>query len=212
MWEKRSNWELATRVPLIIKVPWLAAAAAASSERGAKPTATHSRALVEIVDIYKTAADLMGVPLPAGETVPIDGTSLVPLLTEPGRADFKPYALSMHPRCTHPGMPVYGARGHGQDNSCLDVERTDFTWMGFAMRTQTYRFVQWVAWNGTAQAADWSAVRATELYNHTDDAGAWTDPDRFENVNLAGTVDPAVVAGLAAELREAFREAGGRYY
>ena len=33
-------------------------------------------------------------------------------------------------------MPVYGARGSpgGADNSCLEVERTDFTWMGCESR------------------------------------------------------------------------------
>ena len=42
MWEKRTNWELGVRVPLIMRVPWLRAAAS-----GAR-----SRALVELVDIY----------------------------------------------------------------------------------------------------------------------------------------------------------------
>jgi iduronate 2-sulfatase len=43
MWEKRSNWELATRVPLIMRAPWLPASVGA-----------RSRALVELVDIYQT--------------------------------------------------------------------------------------------------------------------------------------------------------------
>jgi hypothetical protein len=53
----------------------------------------------------------------------------------------KNVALSTFPRCAHKGMPVYGARGlrGGADNSCLEVENTDFTWMGFTMRTERYR-------------------------------------------------------------------------
>merc|ERR1719321_454188 len=54
MWEKRSNWELGTRVPFVMRVPWL----------GEKARGKHARALVEIVDVYKTLCDIMGVPLP----------------------------------------------------------------------------------------------------------------------------------------------------
>jgi hypothetical protein len=119
MWEKRTNWELGTRVPLIIRVPWM------QSSVGKR-----SAALVELVDIYKTVCDIMAVDLP-DDTVPFDGVSLRPLLEAPETATVKPYALSTFPRCAHKGMPPYGARGQkgGADNTCLEVERTDFTWM-----------------------------------------------------------------------------------
>ena len=137
MWEKRSVWELGTRVPLIVRAPWLPEYEATRGK--------HSRALVEAVDVYKTVCDAMGLPLPTGETVPIDGTSLVPLLRDPEHATVKDVALSLHPRCEHRGMPPYGARGqrNGRDNSCLEVERTDFTWMGCSMRTDRYRYTEW---------------------------------------------------------------------
>ena len=45
MWEKRTNWELGVRVPLIMRVPWLPAASGA-----------RTRALVELVDVYPTGA------------------------------------------------------------------------------------------------------------------------------------------------------------
>ena len=150
MWEKRTNWELAVRVPLIIRVPWLPAG-----------VGQRSRALVELVDLYKTICDVMGAsagvsnrrpritcsdcssltgvrcvhcmrclgprprwisgwipdlgfPIPdpgrpgietPSDTVPLDGTSLKPILEAPTAVTaVKPYALSTFPRCTHTGM------------------------------------------------------------------------------------------------------------
>ena len=49
-WRKFSNFEIATRVPLIIAAPWLRQA---SSPR-------RSAALVELVDLLPTVADLAG--------------------------------------------------------------------------------------------------------------------------------------------------------
>eukprot|EP01079_Euglenida_sp_SAG-EU17-18_P009087 gene9087-1633_t len=113
MWEKRSNWELATRVPLVIRTPWVA-----------QSVGRRVRSFVELVDIYQTVADLAGVPLPSSDSVPFDGTSLRPLLEGPDGATIRPYALSQFPRCKHLGMPAYGSRGlpGGHDNTCLDVE------------------------------------------------------------------------------------------
>ena len=61
-----TNFELATRVPFIIRAPWI-------------PNAPRrSAALVELVDLAPTMAALAGIGLPAGEV--FDGVSLVPLL------------------------------------------------------------------------------------------------------------------------------------
>ena len=130
MWEKRTNWELGTRVPLIMRVPWMK-----------QSVGKRSRALVELVDIYQTVSEVMGLPLP-NDTHAFDGASLAPILNDPEHATVKDVALSTFPRCAHKGMPVYGARGlpGGADNSCLDVERTDFTWMGYTMRTDRWRY------------------------------------------------------------------------
>ena len=204
MWEKRTLWELGTRVPMIMRVPWLPAS-----------HGQRSRALVELVDIYPTLCDLMGLPPPDDDTLPLDGISLRPVLEAPSRtAAFKPYALSTFPRCEHVGMPIYGQRGApgaGEDNSCLGIERTAFTYMGYSMRTDRYRYTEWLLWNGSALAPLWDARVATELYDHLGDDGPWTDPDAYENVNLAPTTDPALLAGLSKLLREAFRSAPDRY-
>ena len=128
-------------------------------------------------------------------------------LQDPARVtELKPYALSTFPRCAHQGMPVFGARGTpgGADNSCLQVERTDFSHMGYTMRTDRYRYTEWVRWNGSTLSPVWSERVAGELYDHKGDDGPWTDPDRFENVNLFASAPGDLVARLSEQLHEAF--------
>ena len=194
MWEKRTNWELGTRVPLIIRVPWM---------KGS--VGKRTRALVEAVDIYQTVCEVMGLALPK-DTVPFDGDSLVPILEDPKHGSVKDYALSTFPRCAHIGMPVYGARGQpsGYDNTCLEVERTDFTWMGYTMRTDRWRYTEWVRWNGTGLSPIWSQLKAAELYDHLGDDAPWTNADKYENVNAITTTKPSVVKALSVKLHTAF--------
>lgn len=67
---KQTLFELATRVPLLIRVP----GSAASASRGKT-----ARALVELVDMYKTLADLFGLRTETG----VEGRSFAPLLRNP---------------------------------------------------------------------------------------------------------------------------------
>jgi hypothetical protein len=197
-WEKRTLWELGTRVPLVMRTPWIASS-----------VGQRSRALVELVDVYQTVTDLVGVALPTDDSVPFDGTSLRPLLESPATAAVRLFALSTFPRCVHPGMPPYGARGTASDadNTCLDVERSSFTWMGYSIRTDDYRYTEWLPWNGSSLSPVRPIVpRAIELYNHTLDSGACTNPDEFENVNLAAlSATPLpLIRELSEQLRAAF--------
>jgi len=82
-WAKQSLWERATRVPLIIAGP------------GITPRQTCQRP-VELLAIYPTLAELCGLP-PRGD---LDGTSLVPLLTDPDAAWSRP-AITTHGRNNH---------------------------------------------------------------------------------------------------------------
>ncbi|MFA5858564.1 MAG: sulfatase [Elusimicrobiota bacterium] len=81
LWCKHTNFELATRVPLILRVP------------GTKNIGVKIPALTEYVDIYPTLCELTGLPLPEG----LEGVSMVPLLDEPNR-DWKSAAFSQYPR------------------------------------------------------------------------------------------------------------------
>jgi len=87
-WCKGTNWDLDTRVPLMIRTPGLAQLGRAAS------------GIVEYVDVYPTLAELAGLPAPAY----LSGRSLVPLLQDaagPGR-DF---ALSQFSRPFNAGPP-----------------------------------------------------------------------------------------------------------
>ncbi len=69
LWGKATNYELAARVPLMIKTP--------AATKAAKTTA-----LVELVDLYPTLADLCQLPAPAN----VEGVSLKPLLNDPNKS------------------------------------------------------------------------------------------------------------------------------
>ena len=79
-WTKHTDWEIATRAPLIVARP------------GGKPGQVCD-ALVEFVDIYPTLVELCGLPPVAN----LEGTSFVPLLANPARP-WKSAAFSVWPK------------------------------------------------------------------------------------------------------------------
>ena len=113
---------------------------------GMKNAGVKTNSLVEFVDIYPTLADLAGLSLPKH----LEGVSFRPVLDDPNRP-WKSAAFSQYPRSA-------GKSGIGQ-------------LMGYAMRTERYRFVVWVARD------DHAKIDAIELYDHT------LDPQ--ENTNIA---------------------------
>ena len=191
-WEKFTEFEYGTRVPLIIRAPWLPGS-----------VGLRTSALSELSDLFPTMAELAGVPLPPGEA--LDGASLVPAMR--GGAGPRPYALSVYPRCprdTANASDMYAA------NDCCTVERSAFFAMGVSLRTDAWRYTEWPLWRGDALAPDWGApLVGAELYNHTGDDGSSYD-GAFEVLNLAE--DPAYAAlraQLSAQLRAAYARGGG---
>ncbi len=81
LWAKTSNFDLDTRVPLLVSTPGMPSPGAPAA------------APVELLDVYPTLAALCGVPPPPG----LEGASLEPLLANPA-ASVKQAALSQHPR------------------------------------------------------------------------------------------------------------------
>ncbi len=82
LWHKHTNFEIATRSPLLISVP------------NAKNAGKKCDAPVEFIDVYPTLAELCGLP-PA--TTRIDGTSLKNFLDNPSAAATD-VAISQYPR------------------------------------------------------------------------------------------------------------------
>ena len=66
-WAKFTNHNTSAKIPLLIKFP-----------KKTKPTSTN--ALVELVDMYPTLAELCGLELPENQ---LDGNSLVPIIKNP---------------------------------------------------------------------------------------------------------------------------------
>ncbi len=116
LWGKTTNFELDTRVPLMVKAPWM-------PQRG---IIRHE--LVEFVDIYPTLCDLCGIDQPAN----LEGISLRPLLeaTADESPVWKDAAFSQFPR--YPGAP-----GQRKDAPDIDV-------MGYSMRVDRYRYTAWI--------------------------------------------------------------------
>lgn len=105
-WCKHTAYETSTRAPLIISVP------------GQRSAGKKTDALVELVDIYPTLAELCGLAAPSG----LEGTSLKPLLDKPNRK-WKSAAFSVWPK----RIPEAGPS------------------VGRAIRTDRYRLVEWTA-------------------------------------------------------------------
>lgn len=103
MWDKHSNFETSTRIPLIVRAPGFQAG--------------RTKALVESVDLYPTLCELVGLPLDDG----LEGHSFVPLLVSPGRG-WKSAAFSQYRRV----IPGYGKVARGMGYS-MRTDRYRFT-------------------------------------------------------------------------------------
>ena len=94
MWGKVSLFDIGAKVPLIVRVPGLT--------RGG----TESEAMVELVDIFPTLAELTGLRPPAH----LQGASLRPLLDHPDRPGKKKYAYSVVSRGKNLGYALRNKR------------------------------------------------------------------------------------------------------
>lgn len=81
MWCKHSNYEQATRIPFIVSAP------------GITQPGSHTKALIETVDIYPSLAELAGLPT----SNKLDGRSFVPVLKD-RTASTRDHAIHVYPR------------------------------------------------------------------------------------------------------------------
>ncbi len=95
-WGKQSNFEIDTRVPMIV------------GGNGVKATGQRSNALTELVDIFPTLCDLAGLEIPRQ----CQGTSFLPLLSNPKQA-WKKAAFSQFLLGRFPAKQVNGIERMG---------------------------------------------------------------------------------------------------
>ena len=157
LWTKANNYELSTRVPLIVTAP--------GQPKG------NSHALVELVDVFPTVCELAGLAVPSS----LEGRSFLPLFRKPNRK-WKTAVFSQYPRS-------FEGNRHSRHG---DV-------MGYAIRTNKYRFVQWQNWTT-------KVVVARELYSLLD------DPHEMKNiVNEKGS--RVIVARMTKRLGDGWKAA-----
>lgn len=194
VWGKATNYEIATRVPLIIRTPGMP-----DTSRG-----TSSGALVELVDLYPTLCDLAGLELPAH----LEGHSFKPLISNPDL----PWKKAVFSQYSNPALREWAANplSEGMRETFFgplieDVEeriRTQFgdKWdrdlfenrlAGYAMRTDRYRLV---VWKDTGNPD--SQPLFVELYDH---AG---DPNESKNI---ARENPEVVDALLRQFESGWQ-------
>ena len=194
VWGKATNYEIATRVPLLLRAPDMNA-------RG-EPT----DALVELVDLFPTLCELTGVPIPPDR----EGHSFVPLLTDPDR-EWKRAAFSQYPNpalrewAANPLSPEMRETWFGPLIDRVErriIEQMGDRWdralferhlTGFTMRTDRYRLVVW------RDRRDPEAEPLhVELFDHQTDPG--------ERTNIAAA-QPELVAELMGQMDAGWRAA-----
>lgn len=153
-WGKMTNYEIDTRVPLIIRAP---------GSRGGQVC----HRLVELVDIYPTLCELAGI----ARSRELEGTSLMPLLRNP-RRPWKPAVFSQFFR----------------DGIWVAADGVEY--MGYSIRTERHRYVEWFEWKTHKLAA-------TELYD--------LQRDPLENVSVRDA--DALQSHLAKKLHDGWRAA-----
>lgn len=206
-WRKNTNFELGTRVPLIMSGPeWF-------MERSA---GSRSDAPTELVDLMPTFADLAGIELSAvmqADETPLDGASLVPLVLQdrklPGASKHQ-MAFSQYPRRVKDPTQPWSKNGIDHTNRSL------FTVMGYSVRTSDWRYTEWRRWQGDKLQADWNAdgLIASELYDHRNETMYPTDFDSRENDNLSTnkttTDDATGLQGIINQLSRVLRSEFGQ--
>jgi iduronate 2-sulfatase len=188
VWGKATNYEIATRVPLIVWTPDM------------KSRGQASQSIVELLDLYPTLCDLAGLPVPAH----CAGKSFRAILDDPQHKG-KSIAVSQFPspalrewaanplssgmRETFFGPLINHVEGQimAQVGDQWDRELFEKNLMGYALRTDRYRFVVW-----RDRRDENAAPIYVELYDHSH------DPDETVNIALQ---HPLVVARLTAQLR-----------
>jgi len=179
-WHKFTNFELGTRVPLIVRAPW-------------KPASIGARVhlLTELIDLYPTLSELVGAPTPRDQ---LDGVSVAPLFDQPSRTSLptpatrnKTVAYSQYPHRTDHNCMWYRDGKCFNSSSAISDTQGGFTMMGFRVRDLSYSFCVWLPWDSINSTAAWPTAldprSLVELYDHRGSNGS--DFDAMDVVNIA---------------------------
>ncbi len=189
IWGKATNYEIATRVPMMIWTP----------DQAMRGKGTN--ALVELLDIYPSLCELAGIEPPEH----IEGRSFVPLLDKPG-TPWSKTAISQFPspalrewaanplsqgmRETYFGPLIEEVEGKIKQQFGDQWDRDFFEnhLMGYSVRSHKWRMITWVDYRDKTKEPIY-----VELYDHE------TDPSETKNVAASNTDK---VKWLTKELHE----------
>lgn len=193
IWGKATNYEIATRVPLIASTPNM------------KAKGSVSKGLVELLDIYPTLCDLAGLPKPNH----IEGSSFAAVLDDP-EVEIKKAAISQFPNpalrewAANPLSPEMRETFFGpliNDVEAKIIKQQGDVWdrnlfenhlTGYTLRTDRYRLVAWRDHRDPA-----SKPIFTELFDH--------EKDPTETVNVAAS-SPEIVQTLTQQLNKILKK------
>ncbi|MBK8518034.1 MAG: sulfatase [Saprospiraceae bacterium] len=140
---EHNSWAKQSNYEIDTRVPLIFAC------KGVDAKGARTNSLAELVDIFPTLCDMADLPLPSN----LQGASLRPILRNPKNkvkeAAYSQFLLGRFP--PRPDVP----------------ER-----MGYAVRTERYRYVEWYAWNDNMKGD----FLDSELFDHS------ADPQENKNV------------------------------
>ncbi|WP_339882681.1 sulfatase [Polaribacter vadi] len=194
IWGKATNYEIGTRVPLMIWTPDMP-----KESRGKT-----SDALVELVDMYPTLSELAGLEKP----IHLEGQSFVPLLSNP-KKEWKQAAFSQFPnpalrewaanplskgmRETYfgPLIEEQEAKIKKQQGDKWNRDLFENDLMGYGMRTKEYRIIIWKDYKNPEKEPLF-----IELYDHK------VDPTETKNV---ADDNPEIVKELLTQFNKGWK-------
>ena len=196
-WAKHTNFEHATRIPLIARVP---------GQVGGQP----SDALVESVDVYpflvEAATGIQLAHCPESQTDSrntgecTEGFSLLPLIPmQEGQAQAEWNRSASHSQFTRPCGGKGGADCPNDGNK--------YGVMGYTQRMNDWRYTEWVLFNYSNANPQpiWDQVFGRELYDHR--AAPVPDSFNMEHINVVN--DPAN-KDLVDQMHERLVKCGAR--
>ncbi|XP_051810791.1 iduronate 2-sulfatase isoform X2 [Acanthochromis polyacanthus] len=223
-WAKYSNFDVATRVPLIFFVPDV------TTNHNQWKTSTfpfidvfiqsdHSfsndkvvRNMVELVDVFPTVSHLAGLSAPrycpdvSFQKLCTEGQDRASTFTSrEGRKDEERIAFSQYPR----------PADTPQVNSDLP-DLKDITVMGYSLRTWDYRYTLWLGFNPKTFQVNVSDVHGGELYILEDDPSQdnniynsiFTDSDHTVVMRKMASLPPTVRLQMRMKLQLCYLTAG----
>ncbi|XP_064490200.1 iduronate 2-sulfatase-like [Ornithodoros turicata] len=180
-WAKYSNYQVATRTPLIVSFP--------PCDEGRVPRVNPVPEPVMLLDLFPTMAIASRLPAPRPcSAIPIAGDKFT--CTE-GR-NLLAAASSITPLGSRREILTQYPRPSVQPRWDSDQPKEDaIQIMGYSMLSMEYRYTEWIKFNGSTYEKDWGVCYARELYD--------LQADGMEDHNVAGL---SHYAGLVERLSQ----------